>query len=81
MTSSPAGSAQVPSTRAGTLQSSAVQQPGHGSGAADAVTLPWASGGVAVTFASGTVVTALTSIVMVLLSISLLPALQAFTLP
>ncbi len=58
-------------------------------GTADAVTLPWASGVVAVTFASGAVglgtmfrtgavVTVLTSIVMVLLSIFLVPALQAF---
>ncbi len=61
-------------------------------GTADAVTLAWAGGVVAVTFASGAVelgtmfrvgavVTILTSIVMVLLSISLVPALQAFTLP
>ena len=58
-------------------------------GTADAVTLPWASGVVAVTFASGAVglgtmfrtgavVTVLTSLVMVLLSIFLVPALQAF---
>ena len=58
-------------------------------GTADAVTLPWASGVVAVTFASGAVglgtmfrvgvvVTILTSIVVVVLSTILVPALQAF---
>ena len=61
-------------------------------GTADAVTLPWSSAATAATFASGAVglgtmfrvgavVTVLTSIVVVVLSLVLVPALQAFTLP
>lgn len=61
-------------------------------GTADAVTLPWASAAVAATFSFGAVglgtmfrvgavVTVLTSIVVVVLSVILVPALQAFTLP
>ena len=61
-------------------------------GTADAVTLPWASAAVAATFSFGAVglgtmfrvgavVTVLTSIVVVVLSVILVPALQAFTPP
>ena len=61
-------------------------------GTADAVTLPWSSAAVAATFSFGAVglgtmfrvgavVTILTSIVVVVLSLVLVPALQAFTLP
>ena len=61
-------------------------------GTADAVTLPWSSAAVAATFSFGAVglgtmfrvgavVTVLTSIVVVVLSVILVPALQAFTLP
>ena len=61
-------------------------------GTADAVTLPWASAAAAATFSFGAVrlgtmfrlgaiVTVLTSVVVVVLSIVLVPALQAFTLP
>ena len=61
-------------------------------GTADAVTLPWASAAVAATFSFGAVglgtmfrvgavVTVLTSVVVVVLSMALVPALQAFTLP
>ena len=61
-------------------------------GTADAVTLPWASAAAAATFSFravglgtmfrvGAVVTVLSSIVVVVLSMVLVPALQAFTLP
>ena len=61
-------------------------------GTADAVTLPWSSAATAATFSFGAVglgtmfrvgavVTVLTSIVVVVLSLILVPALQAFTTP
>ena len=46
-----------------------------------AVTFASGALGLGTMFRIGAVVTALTSLVMVLLSISLVPALQAFTLP